>query len=269
MSEKHGPLESILAIAEGSFHAADLAERDLAYIDPRWRVIEALERMDALNIDVAPLREDPTRRYCVRDELRRTVGSRKVDKVSRVVDIGHLVTGDVGLGEALELLEDRGFLFTIEGGRVTGIITPADVQRTPVSMVVLGVILAAEAGMSRLITTSYGSEDIWLAMLPAQRVAKLESRFVRRTQRNAETQRLDLLMLEDRLTIIAKQKDLREAIGFSARGRFERWAHLLQSTRDQLAHGGSLLDVEPDPTTALQLVRHVREFATAVWRAAA
>jgi hypothetical protein len=128
--------------------------------------------------------------------------------------------------------------------------------------------LAAEAGMSRLITTSYGAEDLWLAMLPAQRVAKLESRYVRRTQRNAETQRLDLLMLEDRLTIIAKQKDLREAIGFGTRGTFERWAHQLQSTRDQLAHGGSVLDVEPDPITALQLVRRVREFATAVWRAA-
>ncbi len=267
MPASHDPLESILAIAEGSLHAADLAERDLVCVEPWWKVGEALEWLDRENIDVAPVREEATRRYVLREQLRERRTSQRVADVASVVDINHLVTGDVGLGEALELLEDRGFLFTIEGGGIAGIITPSDVQRTPVSMVVLAVILAAEAGMTRLIAACYETEDGWQSKLSPERAKALEKRYQKRVRRNAEMTRLDLLMLEDRLAVVAKTRSLWGVIGFGSRRGFERWAHRLQVTRDELAHGHSMLDVEPDPVKALALVRRVRAFAADVWRA--
>lgn len=265
VSATHDPYRSILVIAEESLHAADLAERDLVFVEPLWRTGKALEWLNAENIDVAPVREEATRRYVLREALRQVAPSAIVGDVATIVDINHLVTGDVGLGEALELLAHRGFLFMIEGGRITGIITPSDVQRTPVSMVVLAVILAAEAGMTRLIAALSATEEEWLGKLSPERAASLEARFQKRIQRNAETQRLDLLMLEDRLTIVAKTGPLRAAVGFPSRRQFERWAHRLQEARDELAHGHSMLDVEPDPAKALDTIRQIRDFAAKVW----
>lgn len=108
MPTSHGPVESILAIAEGSFHAADLAERDLVCVDARQAVGDALPWMDTGDIDVAPLHEDATRRYVVREELRQGDDLVSVYDVARAMGISHLLTGHVGLGEALDLLEDRG-----------------------------------------------------------------------------------------------------------------------------------------------------------------
>jgi hypothetical protein len=120
MPTSHGPLESILAIAEGSFHAAYLAEGDLVHVEAWQTVGDALQCMDTGNIDVTPPREDATRRHVVREEPRQGDDLVKVFDVARAVDISHLLTGDAGLGEALELLEDRGYLFTIEGDRMRG-----------------------------------------------------------------------------------------------------------------------------------------------------
>ncbi len=108
MPTSHGPIESILTIAEGSFHAADLAEGDLVYVEARQTVGDALPWMDTGDIDVAPRREDATRRYVVREELWQVDDLVKVYDVARAMDISRLWTGDVGLGEALELLKDHG-----------------------------------------------------------------------------------------------------------------------------------------------------------------
>jgi hypothetical protein len=260
-------LESILVLAEGSLRASDLAEQDLWFVEPSWNAGQALEEMDRENIDIAPIREEPVQRYVVRDRLRDIQDQVPLTVAAHAVDVVHLVTGNLGLAEALDLLLERGFLFTIEGGRISGIITPSDTQRVPVSMVVFSLILAAEAGLNELIVALYGSEAAWMAHLSGPRLTQLEGRFDERQRRNAETTRLDLLMLEDRLTLVGKRASIWQALGFKSRGRFDAWAALLRRTRDALAHGGTVLDVEQDPAEALRLIRRVREFATQVWKA--
>ena len=260
-------LESIMVIAEGSLRASDLAEQDLWFVEPTWTAGQALEQMDREKIDIAPIREEPVQRYVVRDSLRDIPDQGPVTVAAHAVDVVHLVTGNLGLAEALDLLLERRFLFTIEGGRISGIITPSDIQRVPVSMVVFSLILATEAGLNELIVASYGSEAAWMARLSGPRLNEIEGRFNDRQGRNAETSRLDLLMLEDRLTLVSKSAPLWQALDFKSRRRFDAWAGLLKRTRDALAHGRTVLDVEQDPAEALHLIRRVREFAKQVWKA--
>lgn len=66
----------------------------------------------------------------------------------------------------LELLRARSFLFVMEGGEVSGIITPSDLQRVTVSMVVLSLVLAAEAGIDELIRHRYGTRGLAPVPLP-------------------------------------------------------------------------------------------------------
>src|SRR5688572_23403638 len=96
------PLESILAIAERSFRATDLAERNLWLVEPSWSVGTAQAEMSARNIDVAPIREKPVRRYVAQSELRDRPANEPAISAAHPVDITHLVTGDMGLAEALE-----------------------------------------------------------------------------------------------------------------------------------------------------------------------
>jgi predicted transcriptional regulator len=265
MHARRQPLESIRALAEGSLRAGDLAESDLWFVEPTWSVAEALTRMNDVDFDIAAVRDEPVRQYVVRSELSHATTDGTAVSLAHPIDVGHLVTTDLSLAEALDLLRDRGFLFVIRGGGVAGIITPSDAQRVPVSMVVLSLILATEAGLDRMIGVGYGSEAAWLTALPPRRRTALERRFEARTRWNTETSRLDLLMLEDRLSLLGRRPELRKRLGFASRKAFETWCRLLQRTRDELAHGHTLLDVRADPAKALDLVRQVREFASSVW----
>lgn len=259
------PLRAILRIAETSLRAGDLATRDLWRADPSWSCVEAHARMAALDFDVAPLDEEPLQRYVLRSDLAEALGAPEepVERRAHPTDATHLVTSDLGLAEALDLLRDRSFLFVMEGGGVAGIITPSDLQRVPVSMVV-SIILAAEVGMDELIRRWHGEEG-WLRYLSEERRRRLEERYQALVRASLEITRLELLMLEDRLRLVGRIGDHRVVLGFSSRERFERWAERLKRVRDALAHGRTLLDVEHDPKEALELVHEIRSFAERVW----
>lgn len=267
-ARREHPLRAILRIAETSLRAADLASRELWRVDPSWSCAEAHARMATLDFDVAPLDEEPLQRYVLRAELAGASDSpgEPVERRAHPIDATHLVTSDLGLAEALDLLRDRSFLFVIEGGGVAGIITPSDLQRVPVSMVVLSLILAAEAGMDQLILAHYGEEG-WLDHLSEERRGRLEERYADLVRRNLETTRLELLMLEDRLRLVGRVGRYREALGFRTRKAFESRAEHLKRVRDALAHGRNLLDVEPDGRRALDRVREIHVFAQRVWDA--
>lgn len=258
-------MRAILRIAEGSLRAADLATRDLWRVKPTWSCREAHSRMAARDLDVAPLDEQPLRRYVVRDDLAEG-GEGPAEQRARPIDATHLATADLALADALDLLQERSFLFVMEGGAVRGIITFADLQKVPVSMVLLSLILAAEAAMDLLILGAYG-ETSWLQHLSPGRRDSLEERYSALTAMSLEVTRIELLMLEDRLRLVGASESCRAALGFSSRAAFERWAERLKLLRNALAHGRTLLDVERDPHDAIDLVQKVRAFAERAWDA--
>lgn len=262
------PLRAILTIAERSFRAGDVATRDLWCVDGSWRCDEAAKQMRDRAFDVAPIAEVPLRRYVRRDEAEGVAAHHPVEQCARPIDAAHLVTSDLGLADVLDILRERTFLFVIEGGRVTGIITRADLQRMPVSMVVLSLILAAEAGMDELIRAWYPG-DTWLGHLSKKRQKALEERFAEVARWNAEITLLELLMLEDRLRLVGRCQDHRTALGIPSYGAFNTVAERIKRVRNTLAHGRTLLDAEADPARALDLVHDIRAFAERVWEAAA
>lgn len=185
-------------------------------MDPAWPCSEARSRMDDGDFDVAPLAEQPLRRYVRRAELAGAGGGR-VERWAHPIDTTHLITADLGLADALDLLRERSFLFVMEGGAVRGIITPSDLQKVPVSMVVLALVLAAEAAMDELILRRYGEEG-WLRHLSEDRRTRLEERYRALAEVSLEITRMELLMLEDRLRLVGRVPELRAAPLGSARG---------------------------------------------------
>jgi hypothetical protein len=79
-----------------------------------------------------------------------------VERVSRDLRADDIVASGLPLADALELLERRPWYFMLEGNTICGILTIADLQVLPVSLVVFGFVLAAEAGIDELIEKHQG-----------------------------------------------------------------------------------------------------------------
>jgi hypothetical protein len=78
-----------------------------------------------------------------------------------------VVSGALPLTDAVAALTHQPFLFVLERDRVKGMVTRADLQRLPVSMVALGLIIAAEAALDMLIATFTNME--WVSLLTPKR----------------------------------------------------------------------------------------------------
>jgi len=86
------------------------------------------------------------------------------------------------------------------------------------------------------------------------------------SERNAleevvEEQRLELLNLEDRLSLVGSVDGMPQALGFPSKTAFRKWGKQLKRIRNCLAHGDGLLGAVPDPEEALKELHHIREFA--------
>lgn len=142
-------------------------------------------------------------------------------------------------------------------------LTLADFQLPPVSLVVLGCIMAIESGLDVYIDRVLG--DSLEEMLTPCRTAKITRPFDELRRRNVEISKRACLNLDDRLRIMSNSPALRRAAGIS-RNRADRDGEELKRLRDILAHGGSLLDFDRDPTRGIEVADKARQTAELIWR---
>lgn len=263
-ARREHPLHATLTIAKEGLRAGDVATRDLWAVRPDWSCRHTAERMAENNFDVAPVDEDPIWRFVSRAELEESLGDTPVTAAAHPIDTSRVVTADLGLAATLDLLAERGFLFVIDGGSVCGLITLSDLQRVPVSMMVLAIVLATEAGLNQLILAHYGSPGFFRHLSDGRREILLK-RYEELRCQNLDTDPIDVLSLEDRLRLVGRVARFWKGLGFPSHNRYESWADQLKQLRNSLAHGRTILDHEPDPCEALALVHEVRAFAERVW----
>jgi len=257
-----GPLASLLGVAERAITVADLATTELWYVEPEWSAEQTADGLRARSFDAAPLRGDPIRRYVTLAAAE--AGEGIALELSRPIDVELVVSDALPLTDAVAALTHQPFLFVLERDRVNGMVTRADLQRLPVSMVALGLIIAAEAALDVLIARFTNME--WLSLLSPERQEGIQVVFDDRRKRNAEITLLQCLNLDDRVTIASKLDRIRLELGYSSRKSFQKWTKPIKALRNTLAHGGGLLDAEPDPVAATELFQSAREFAERAWR---
>lgn len=257
-------LDSLLAIAERAVTVSDLVGgQELWFADPSRPAEEVAAEMRRLSYDVAPLREQPVRRFVVADELDEASGP--AGDSARIIDAGLLVSGSLPLGDAIAGLGSHPFLFVLERDSVTHLLARADLQLPPVSLVTLGFITAAEAALDILIERRLGEE--WIAKLTPERRGSIEGLFMHRRAYNADITRLKCANLDDRLAIAAKVPALWSAAGSPSRRQFEDRVPDIKRLRNNLAHGNGLLDALTNPRRAVELFADVRSLATSLWAA--
>ena len=258
-------LTSVATLADATITVRDLMEGEGHHLEPQMAAAEGYRYLLDRGFDAAPLAAERVTRYVTMEDLCGKSGS--VMDHSLPLDTRVLATERVSAFAAVELLKGAPFFFVLEGTRVIGIVTRAELQKEPISLLLLGFILSAERAINAVVRMRFG-DDVWLGLLSDRSRGKVEEVFEDRRRNNVAISRLECLMLHDRLAIIGKQRELREELGYGSRKDWELWVRALRSARDGLAHGGDLLGVRQDPLEAIQLFIGARDFANRLWHLA-
>lgn len=264
IGHEHARLRAVLQVAESGLSLEHIASFPLTAVPGTLPCIEARNLMETEGFDVLAL-EDDDPRYRFVELLDLSNDDVSVAECARMIDTRHLLPASLSLADALDALRCQPYYFVFRNRSIEGIVTRADIQRAPVGMLTFGLIIAIEVGLNELIVKSCG--DVWVDMLSTARRSKAEEVLQVRRRKNAELTLLDCLMLEDRMLILRKSEPLRTQLGFESGKEIRPWGESLKRLRDTLAHGGSMLDYEPDPEKSLELLYDVREFAHRVWDA--
>lgn len=262
MAQNREAFESLRRLSGESITVADLYRTTLWGPTPTQDAGSAVDRMVADDYDVAPILETPMHRYVVREDLAAVGRETPVTILARPISAPELVTSRLPLAQALFLLRERPWFFIIDGHRVNALLTIADLQLPPVSLVVFGFVLSVEAGLDDYIDRLLG--DSWEGLLTEQKLSRIDEIFEERRRRNVQITKRACLDLDARLRILCKSAAIRDAIGVS-RSRVERDGEDLKRLRDTLAHGGSLLDVKGDASHGLAVALTASQLADQVW----
>lgn len=262
MTQYIEPFQSLRRVAGQLITVADLDRLQLWGPTPADQAGSALAVMASEQYDVAPIRETPLHRYVTREQLASLPHAERVEAVAIEISSADLVTAELPLAEALALLATRPWFFVLDGHEINAILTVADLQLPPVSLVVFGFILAIEAGIDAYIDRLV--PETWQELIPDARMTKINAVFEGRQRRNAGISLKSCLDLEARLIILCKSKAVRDAVGLS-RKEVEREGESLKRLRDTLAHGGSLIDVSGNAASGLHVAQKARNLADHIW----
>ena len=224
-------------LAARIFLAEHFCSRDIQAPEPSEPVAEVHTWMELNDFDQAPLAGSNGDRVILRSDLADQPAQRLVGELARPTPASHHFDGGLPLRQALDALAEHSWLLVHQQNRLIGILTRHDLASPVVTAYLLARLLGLEHGLRRL----YGSFSH--TPLGDQPEEPEEDR--------------PALSLARLLNQVATQKDLRAALGFSSRNRFDDVSGRIVMLRNHLAHGRSLLALTPDPRSAVERIQQL------------
>ena len=144
---------------------------------------------------------------------------------------------------ALQKLTDQTLhcLFVTAFGKVGGIVTRADLQKSPVTMWLFGLISLIEMQMLRLIRDYYPTEA-WKRLVYSNHLKEAENHFRRRKANNQEIDLAACLSLSAKAEIFKNDRQLKELLCRSDLKDDSAFFKNLVKLRDDLAHPQNIID---------------------------
>ncbi len=253
---------SALQFFEDGVIVRQIAEYDLITVAPSDDCESALAVLEEHGLDRAPV-ADPEGIYRTVSTDALAAGG-TVDAVAVPITANETVGEKTGVGSLLPRFIDRDHFYVLGRTGIEAVVTRADLQRPPVSMAVLGIILSLETALTDLINTySHGS---WLTLLPSDRAGGLEERFEQNRERNVELTRLDCLDLVDRFELVRCLDPLRSDLGFTSKSAVDKQKRSIIGLRNPLAHGRSPFADGADVVESLRVLAQVRNLSERAWQ---
>ena len=204
-------LRDLREIFDRTLTVRHVAEPFLAFDGPR-PALEIKAFMDERDFDVVGVRQDGiVVGYVERSKL---MGKTLEDHKTSFEP--HLqVAETTSILDILRLLRDSPRIFVVIMDQISGIVTKGDLQKAPVRMYLFGVLSLLEMQLLRLIRRAF-PDDAWKPLLSSTRIEAATRLLDDRRKRNEALGLADCLQFGDKVTIVAKCQELREALRGSA-----------------------------------------------------
>jgi hypothetical protein len=231
-------------LAARIFLAEHFCSRDIQAPQPSEPVGEVRVWMELNDFDQAPLAGSNGKWIILRSELADQPAQRPIGALAKPTPSSHHLDGELPLRKALDALAEHSWLLVRHQDRLIGILTRHDLASPVVTAYLMARLLGLEHGLRRL----YGSFSH--NPLGDQPEEPEEDR--------------PALSLARLLNQVAIQKELRAALGFSSRNRFDDVSGRIVSLRNHLAHGRSLLALTPEPRSAVERIQQLEHLVASM-----
>jgi hypothetical protein len=240
----------------------DLVAEPAYTLTPSVLAAEAAMHLRVLRYDRALVRESRVRRQVERTALEKAPPSATVDDVAVEIEAATLVSTAMPLRSLFALLRDHEYLWMVDGAQIARVVTRADLGRPVAGLAVFAYVQQIESGLDVLIER-YSNGD-WEKSLSDDRLALARKLFDMRAKANIDTSLIHMVQMADRFTLVAKLSDLHERLGISDGKDAKKLSRRLQDLRDNLAHGGSVLDCAPTVGEAIAVVMEAIDLAATI-----
>jgi hypothetical protein len=163
-----------------------------------------------------------------------------------------VVSGQMPMLEALELVRARRRIFVSVLGEVNGIVTQSDVTKPPVRLWLFGLLMIFEMQVSRLVRARY-PDGSWIPLLSTNVVKAAEKTRASLLQQGNEMDLADCLTLSAKQQIVAASPDILAMLDLAA-DEAPSLFNRVRQLRNSLAHVHEISHQWPD---FLQVARDV------------
>lgn len=232
-------LEQLRELTEREILVQHIATYNLYEPDPQANAEIVRQEMDNRKIDVAPLKEQPYyHRYIDAKEL----NNGHCGKYAHSIDVTMIVAETLPVVDLFEMLQKQPFLFVLQGRRIVGIVTKADLQRVPVRILMFGLITLLEMNLRESIRQHYTDKE-WIDMLSKKRKKDVKRLQAERQKKDASIGLLECTQLCDLKEIIARGPLLQEIFTGLSKKQFCTRLKQIEKYRNDLAHA-QVLDID-------------------------
>lgn len=266
LAEHMRPIVEVMnTIRTTSRHLSDIFERDVSM----FHLAEPLETVDA-EVDVGAAREIAEAKDF--DELGVRVSGSVVGRVRLLdltegkvrdhthgFDVVNLISDTAPLASALSKFTDSSILYVLTPEGVTHIVTRGDLQKTPVRMMLFGLISMVEMRLADFIDLYYPNES-WIGrdLLSSDRLSQARGIWTLRKRRNEAISLSQCLQFADKKTLLRKHDNFSKQVGWS-KNSFSTLLKKLERIRNLVAHSQDLVG-DSDWREVIETTQSARRF---------
>jgi hypothetical protein len=191
----------------------------------------AKKRMNERNFDVMGLRENGVITGYIRRDDVRTGHCRTYRKSFFPNDI---IASRAPLSKLLPIMATRPQLFVLEHTEINGLVTRSDLQKSPVRMLLFGLLSLFEMYLLSMVRICYPAETL----ATMEDLADAQDLFRKRRQRNEDIDLADCLTLSEKSFLLLKVPGFATYFGLQDADRHFK---NIESLRNKLAHAQDLV----------------------------
>jgi hypothetical protein len=197
---------------------------------------DAASSLRELGFDQAPVTRDGSLIGYVFSEELDAASSEQVDTKLRPLAPEHIVSGESSLGPTLRWLAERRLLFVLGGNSITGLMTPADLNKQAGRTYFFLLLAELELALSELIRSRFRDQSHALAALGETRQDGVRERIADDRKRNIDADLVACLTFADVCEIAEYDAGMRSILGFDSKKRMAKRLGPIKRLRDDVMH---------------------------------